>query len=323
MVEEILPGIFRIEVPIPRSPLKALNSYLVKGPDRNLLIDVGMNRHECRDAMFSALERLSVDLDRTDFFITHMHSDHSGLISDLASAGSSIYCSRPDADVINSDSHWVGRLALAELNGFPADQLRDALERHPGYRYRPRGPVDFTIVGEGDIVSAGDYRFRCLETPGHTRGHLCLYDADRRLLVAGDHVLDDITPNISLWSADLNPLQDFLDSLDRTYALEVDLVLPGPRRLITDCRRRVREIQRHHGARAAEVLSILERGAQSAFDVASRMTWDMTYDSWEQFPVPQKWFATGEAIAHLRYLEQKGLVQRGMIDGRILFWLSA
>ena len=40
------------------------------------------------------------------------------------------------------------------------------------------------------------------------------------------------------------------------------------------------------------------------------MTWDLDCDSWEEFPRAQKWFATGEAIAHLRYLERKGLIFR-------------
>jgi hypothetical protein len=36
------------------------------------------------------------------------------------------------------------------------------------------------------------------------------------------------------------------------------------------------------------------------------MTWDIVCDSFDQFPVSQKWFATGEAIAHLVYLEGIG-----------------
>ena len=36
------------------------------------------------------------------------------------------------------------------------------------------------------------------------------------------------------------------------------------------------------------------------------MSWDIVSDSWDLFPVSQKWFATGEAIAHLKYLKEKG-----------------
>jgi len=73
---------------------------------------------------------------------------------------------------------------------------------------------------------------------------------------------------------------------------------------------RIEELKRHHQNRADEVLLILRKGPQHAFHVASEMTWDIEYDSWGQFPVAQKWFATGEAIAHLRYLEEMEMVFR-------------
>ena len=56
--------------------------------------------------------------------------------------------------------------------------------------------------------------------------------------------------------------------------------------------------------------------------VAYRMHWDMSYKSWDEFPIPQKWFATGEAIAHLRYLEEQGTIHREPGDGKILYTRS-
>ena len=70
MVEEILPNLYKIEIPLPGSPLKALNSYLIKSQGRFLVIDTGMNREECMREMVSGLKRLDVDLRKTDFFIT-------------------------------------------------------------------------------------------------------------------------------------------------------------------------------------------------------------------------------------------------------------
>ncbi|RLC30106.1 MAG: MBL fold metallo-hydrolase, partial [Deltaproteobacteria bacterium] len=55
---------------------------------------------------------------------------------------------------------------------------------------------------------------------------------------------------------------------------------------------------------------ILQAGPLNAFEVASRMTWDIRCDSWEEFPVAQRWFATGEAISHLRFLEEEGKLSR-------------
>jgi hypothetical protein len=63
----------------------------------------------------------------------------------------------------------------------------------------------------------------------------------------------------------------------------------------------------------------LESGSKNAYETASRMSWDIAAPSWEDFPLMQRWFATGEAIAHLRYLEGKELIQRQPVDGQILY----
>ena len=94
MIEQVLPDFYRIEIPLPNSPLKALNSYLIKGQGRFLIIDTGMNRDECMRSMISSLEKLEVDLRKTDFFITHMHADHLGLVGNLATETSTIYFNR-------------------------------------------------------------------------------------------------------------------------------------------------------------------------------------------------------------------------------------
>ena len=77
----------------------------------------------------------------------------------------------------------------------------------------------------------------------------------------------------------------------------------------------------HHRVRAQEITGILGRCAQTAYQVASQMTWDLSYSRWADFPVPQQWFATGEALAHLLYLERKGEIARRRGDGTVLFSL--
>ena len=65
--------------------------------------------------------------------------------------------------------------------------------------------------------------------------------------------------------------------------------------------------------RAAETLAIVRReGGLNAYQVASRMTWDIRADSWADFPLNQKWFATGEALAHLEYLVEEGAIVRAL-----------
>lgn len=325
MVKEILPNLYKMEVPIPNNPLKALNSYVIKSRERNFIIDTGMNREECKTVINAGLRELNINLKDTDFFLTHCHSDHSGLISYLPTDSSVVYCRQPDADLINSgvvsNDYWEEMRSFASLTGLPELERKIAIEQHPGFKYKPDGHVSFTIVKDGDTISIGEYTFNCIETPGHTDGHTCLYEPDKKILISGDHVLDEITPNISLWSDDLNPLNDFLNSLDKIYALDVELVLPAHRNLIKNCKERIQELILHHEIRTNEILSILKKGSQNAYQIASQMKWDMTYKSWDLFPVPQKWFATGETLAHLKYLEEKQMILRKLREYKYVFSL--
>jgi glyoxylase-like metal-dependent hydrolase (beta-lactamase superfamily II) len=320
--EEILSNLYRIEIPLPRSPLKALNSYLVKGDGRFLLIDTGLNREECKSVMRSALEMLNVDLKRTDFFITHMHADHLALAAVLVEDTSKIYFNRKEAAMFNSEIPWQEAYAFFLTNGFPEHELEKSLEGHPGYKYGLKQRLSFHILHEGDPIEIGDYYFRCIETPGHSPGHMCLYEASKKILISGDHILYDITPNITHWIGMKNSLKDYLTSLEKVYSLDVDLVLPGHRRIWHGHKTRIRELQAHHQARLGEILSALEDGEKTAYDIAPYISWDVDYRSWELFPASQKWFAVGETIAHIEYLEEEKKVQRNMRGDKMTFSLK-
>ncbi|MCF8066287.1 MAG: MBL fold metallo-hydrolase, partial [Desulfarculaceae bacterium] len=198
---------------------------------------------------------------------------------------------------------------------FPREELVAALENHPGYKYASEWVPELSLINDGDHLSVGDYNFTCLVTPGHTLGHTCLWEEQRGILVAGDHILGDITPNIQCWKDDYDPLASYLDSLERVSKLPVRLTLPGHRSLVADCTERIKELAEHHHHRLAEIIGILGTGSYNAYQTAARMSWDIRCDTWEEFPVAQKWFATGEAMAHLRYLENKGDVAMGERDG--------
>jgi glyoxylase-like metal-dependent hydrolase (beta-lactamase superfamily II) len=324
LFEEILPGLYRIKVPLPGSPLKATNSYVVKGTDQSLIIDTGWNREDCMAALVSGLEECGVDPKQADFFITHMHADHSGLVSTLAREGARIYFGWADAEIIRSSTpeHWETMIDFARKCGFPAEELEKAVGSHPGRRYSPSNSLDLCISKDGDKISVGDYLFECVETPGHTPGHICLYEPSKKTFICGDHILFDITPNITLSSEERNPLKEYLTSLDKVYDLDVELVLPGHRSIFRNQKERIRELKQHHQTRLEEVISILGKGRQNAFQVASQMTWDIGFKSWGLFPPAQKLFAFGEAMAHLRYLEEEGQVAWGMEEQGIMFFIT-
>lgn len=310
MFEQLFPNLFRIVVPLPNSPLKDLNSYVIKSHDRNLIIDTGFNRNVCYEAMDKGLKALEIDLSKTDFMLTHMHSDHTGLVSRLATDTSRVYISRIDSRVFNENIDWQAMMDYALHNGFQLEELIKAAESHPGFKYSPKKIPEFTLLDDGSLIEMGDYRLTCILTPGHTEGHMCLYEEDKQLLFSGDHILYDITPHIESWSYEINSLKNYMKSLDKVRNMPAKLVLPGHRNFFTDLTGRIDELKKHHEIRATEVLDVLGENTMSAYDIAAGMTWDIDCENWEQFPTTQKWFAVGEAIAHLLYLEDQGRIKR-------------
>jgi len=320
MLQEIDSNLFRIEIPLPDSPLKYLNSYVVRSTEKNLIIDTGLNHPECLTAMKQGLSEIGVDLEKSDIFITHLHADHFSLVSKLATPNTRIYFNRPDAEIVESYRGIDSILPFAARHGFPERKLAATLEAHPAVKFGSNWVPPLQLIENGHQLVYGNYAFTCIETPGHTPGHNCLYEPGKKILVSGDHILCDITPNIQCWSDQGNPLGDYLESLTHVFELDVAIVLPGHRRLIENHRRRIDELIAHHHRRLDEVMRILRRESPiSAFETASKMSWDIRADSWEKFPLAQQWFATGEAISHLRYLTTEGRIERIPRDGVDLY----
>ena len=143
-------------------------------------------------------------------FITHNHADHTGALRALRDATNApVYCSEIDAPVVES--------GVSEF-GLAAEPC----------------PVD-VYVHEGDMVTVGKTTWRCLHTPGHTKGSFCFYldrehagDAARDgvpLLLSGDTLF-----HASMGRTDLpgGSERDMAASLKRLGELpDETLVLPG------------------------------------------------------------------------------------------------
>ena len=313
--EELGRGLWTFPIVLPENPLKWLNCYVIKGGagERSLLIDTGFNRPECLADLLAGMEALALEPESTDVFLTHMHSDHTGNAAALQARGCRLLMGKGDylAHAEDGENDWVRARQRARREGMPQDVMDEVFRHNPATLYRS-GPYTAETVSEGDSLSYGGYRLRCVETPGHTPGHMCLYEADRKILFLGDHVLFDITPNIGISMRLNDTLGHYLDSLDKIMEYDVTLALPGHRqRSERTVRERAQELKRHHRTRLGETERIVfENPGMQAYEIAGHMTWRIRSRNWEEFPPGQKWFAVVEAMSHLDYLEKRGFVER-------------
>lgn len=317
MTEKIFDNVYRIDVPLPNNPLKNLNSYVILG-ERSLIIDTGFNLPECLAALTSGLAELKVDMDRTDIFLTHLHADHSGLASLIRGRDTRIFISGEDRGRLIgflSPEPWDRAFDMYVKEGFPAEKLEKMWTDNPAHALAAPPYYDYVAVEDGEELNYGGHSLRCVSTPGHTPGHMCLYMPEKKAMFLGDHVLFKITPNITRWEDVPDSLGDYLSSLDTLEKYEVDIPLPAHRQVLCTVGERVEQLKAHHEKRIAEALAaVRENPGITAYDVAGKMNWDIRCRSWEDFPLTQKWFAVGEAMSHLDWLVAHDRAER-VFDG--------
>ncbi len=313
MIDKIDDNLYRIRVVMPANLMGSTNAYVLKGSERSLIVDTGMDLPESLHMLQAGLKELSVDLRRSDIFITHYHKDHIGLAGRLASENTRIFLSSEDFDALEEERTLNPFLGDPEgfsfSTGFPMEGLLEVHRFFHPYEKATDVGAGLVLLGDGDRIDLGDRRLTCILTPGHSRGHMCLYERERRILFSGDHVIGDITPTIQGRFNGKDPLKVYLESLRKVRALDVAVAFPGHREPIADLRARVDELLEHHALRNEETLSILKRGPAKVYEIASQMTWSVD-TPWEDLDYLQRFLAVGEAISHLNFLEGQGKVRR-------------
>jgi glyoxylase-like metal-dependent hydrolase (beta-lactamase superfamily II) len=321
LVKQILPYLYSIPVHLPASPLKNLNSYVFKARNRNLLVDTGFNRPECLESLRAGIAELKLNMDKTDILLTHCHADHCGLVPAIASPQSVIYMSAPDKELVSqyagqSDEYWERLDQDYIREGFPPEEMAIARRLNPAKLFIPSRVFPSRDIKDGDKILVDDLAFTCVFTPGHTPGHMCFYDEKAEIMLTGDHILFDITPNITMWRSLPDSLASYLDSLRKIKKYRVKMSLAAHRESKGDLGQRVDELLVHHQARLLDCRNILAGGGRmNAYQAASRMKWDIKARSWDEFPLGQKRFAVGEAVSHLVHLVCQGKVERCQENG--------
>lgn len=317
MIEEVYKKIFRIEVTLPDSPLKTLNAYLIKGNNGDYLIDTGYRVKECVQCLDSSLDELKCDRERLNVILTHMHSDHSGLVDVVCGKNGHVYLS--ETDHAYGKKYIDGILRKLTIERMLESGIReceilsdDSQEAQAGDFFDSR----FVDLCDGDKINTGEYILQAIHTPGHTPGHMTYYIEDRKIMFTGDNVLYTITPNITVFPFVKDSLKDYLNTLERLKNIDVDYAFPAHRNINGDYYSRISELIHHHKKRFSEVYRIvLHCPGITPYDIASQMKWNIRHNDWSDFPITQKWFALGECNAHLDYLQGRGCIGFEIKDG--------
>jgi glyoxylase-like metal-dependent hydrolase (beta-lactamase superfamily II) len=189
---EVLPGIHRIEVPIAD---RILCLYLLAGRARTLLIDTGMDQTP-RQHVVPYLDSIGLSTGKIDYaLITHSDWDHQGgnvTLREIA-PGALLSCHPFDRPLIES----VDRLIEERYSEFqPEHSIDETAEAKAWIRLNNRSetPIDLTLMGGETIRLGEDWSVQVWHTPGHSVGHLSLYDAKNSVAIIADAVLGNCVP---------------------------------------------------------------------------------------------------------------------------------
>ncbi len=319
MIQPAGPGYRRLPLPLPFA-LRSVNAYLVEG-DGVAIVDCGLHTESGEKALVAGLAEAGlVPSDVRDVFVTHLHPDHIGMAGWLERSGARVHMHGPEARAARA-MWFAGRERIDQAvvwfhhHGTPDDVLEGMAEAWLGTQRRVDPIERIEEVADGAVLVLAGRRFRLTWTPGHTDHHAVLFDLDERVLVAGDHVLPRITPNIGLYPYGReDPLGDFLGALERVSLLDVRRVLPAHGEPFDDLVGRAREIVAHHRARLDAVREALTAKALTAYALA-RVLFPVLRSAHEER------FAISEVLAHLRFLERRGEVVQD--DGEPVRWTLA
>ncbi|MEZ4501940.1 MAG: MBL fold metallo-hydrolase [Dehalococcoidia bacterium] len=352
---EIVPGLHQVKTPMPAPALPYVLPYIFECSDGVALFDAGFGTPEATAKMTAELKVLGYEpRDITRIMISHAHPDHYGMTSWIKeqspdcevvmlerewqwvvdrwldneawtklSDGWLVQHGVPQAEI--DEAHRQGALAPTSP---PVTGARAAAGSASTATAPPRnagGPPTGRYVEpdvklqDGDVYEFDRWSLKAVWTPGHTPGHLCMFEQQHRLMFTGDHVLPYISPNVSLHADQegSSPLSDFRDSLRKVAAYDTQLALPAHEFTIPDLRGRCEVLLHHHDARLDEVYGAIGDGASTAREISTRVSWNT--GPFDDFNLFMKRSALGETLSHLRLLQDEERVRR-LDDGERVQW---
>lgn len=285
--EQAAPGVWAVATPIPQGTLPHTLTYLLLDDGGGAhVVDPGWDGDAGIRVVSEALSRLGRSLaDVRSVIATHFHPDHLGNAARLRRlTGARVLLSATEREVLAQETAPQRRdrdeyaIRLDEW-GVPASRRPELAESFD----RP-SLVDDLVPDEtfrdGDVLQLAGHRLEVVATPGHTSGHACLVDPERRVVYTGDHVLPGIYSGIGIGTLPgTEPLGDYYGSLDRLAPFDDFEALPGHEYRFDGLGTRRAAIMAHHLRRSGEVAALLpELGDAPVWEYARRLSWTAGWD---------------------------------------------
>ncbi len=312
---ELAPGLRWLRMPLPFA-LDHINVWLLSEPGGYTQIDSGLGIAATRELWEAHFSGTMAGRPLARVIATHYHPDHLGNAAWLAGLfGCPVAMTQAEfltAHAVHAGGGGYATRDILDLfaaHGMAGEHLA-AIERR-GNQYRlgvPEVPAHFERLMAGDLISAGATHWRVIPGHGHSPEHAALHCAELGVLVSGDMLLPRISTNVSVWPSEPggDPLARFHASLAAFEALPPDtLVLPSHGLPFRGIALRVAQLRAHHAARLDELEQAVAvaGGPVSTADIVPILFR-------RELDTQQRFFAMGEAIAHLNHLHRAGRVER-------------
>lgn len=302
-------NIYRMPVPVP-FPMKYIYCYLVKGQNGWTLIDTGFNYSEARQFWHDALTELSIQpKEIKTIYLTHFHPDHLGLAGWMQElTGAPVFIGSIELERLNAtwgpeSTHLEDMHSMCTHHGVPEDLTEQIIFQLSKMKTHVTPLPELTKI-DTPTITIGDQEWQVIHTPGHSDGHLCFYEPKSKRIFVGDHILDKITPNISLWpGCHPNPLEEYMESLKKIAELDIERTFPAHGKVIENVHKRIEQILVHHEERLNDMAHLVKEG-KTAYQVANEAF------NHRELNAHQWRFALAETLAHLEYLYIAGRIEK-------------
>jgi len=326
---QVLNGVHQIKTPGPVGTSLYTNVYVIEGSDGHILVDSGWDNQESLWALQEGIKAANLKLrDINKVVITHIHPDHYGLSTKMKQiCGAEVAIHSVDAGFIlpryKDFTDLVKKTEeLLRQNGVPKDELPQLKEASLWMNEHVTPDSPEIMLEDGDMISNDSFEFEVLWTPGHSPGHICLYERERRFILTGDHVLYETLPHVGFnpQSGD-NPLGDYVSSLKKLERLNVHFILPGHGPVFNALGLRIEKILQHHEDRKRAIMQSLRNGLKTAYEIAQQIPWMVEEGgtAFQNLAVWDRRMAVTETIAHLKLLIEEDRVGNVDMDGASLY----